>query len=43
VSGSCGGSWICGGGGAGGLVLFGIGYLICGSATGYVICEVGEG
>jgi hypothetical protein len=46
----CWGSWICGGGGGGlasvltwGLVLFGIGYVICGTAGGYVICGVGNG
>jgi hypothetical protein len=46
----CGGSWIYGGGGGGlasvltwGLVLFGTGYVICGTAGGYIICGVGDG
>jgi hypothetical protein len=51
VSDCCGGSWICGRGGGGGLAsvltggltLFGIGYVICGTTGGYVICGVGEG
>jgi hypothetical protein len=51
VSGCYRGSWICGrGGGRGltsvltwGLVLFGIGYVICVTAGGYIICEVDEG
>jgi hypothetical protein len=47
----CGGSWACcGGGGRGGfgsvltwLVLFSVGYVICGIARGYVICRTVEG
>jgi hypothetical protein len=46
VSACYGGSWICSGGGGGGLVsgllcwlgLFGIGYVIYGTDGGYVIC-----
>jgi hypothetical protein len=48
VSDCDGSSWICGGGGLAsvltlGLTLFGIGYVICGTAGGYVICRVGGG
>jgi hypothetical protein len=51
VSACYGGSWICSGGGGGGLVsgwlcwfgLFGIGYVIHGTHRGYVICRAGIG
>jgi hypothetical protein len=47
----CGGSWFCCGGWGGGLALvlswgltlFGIGYAICGTGRGHVICETDEG
>jgi hypothetical protein len=51
VSDCCECSWICGGGGSGGLdsvltwelVLFSTRYVICGTAGGYVIYGIGEG
>jgi hypothetical protein len=51
VSVCCGGSWICGGVRGGrlasvltwGLMLFGTGYVICGTIGGYVIWGVGGG
>jgi hypothetical protein len=48
ISDCCGGSQFCGGGGLAlslfcWLVLFGVGYVICGTSGGYIIYEAGGG